>query len=427
MVFCLVFLFTAQVFARNGVEFSKRELFWVYATEGTDSKKLWNDYSETANVIKDYDALELTLVNTNETLLKSLRDAGTIEFFVVANHPSPSKHGYTAFEDVEYDGTNAQLGKGDDWYFERVSGKAFIDAEILGENVVLVVLDSGIGNPNHTLIKNNLEKWYDWVNYNGSPHDDTMHFGLSHGLACASEVTRSLPKIKVHMHKIHRAPNGENYIEDILEAYNQILLDKQQDSRPYVINQSYGLETLDEFMGMTAVDADKVFLEAEERLWKSSNSIFFTAASGNDSAISQNGKPVKLPGASPRVISVGSINWFNEISYFSNLGATVWAPGSSVQMARANGDNNAVGQWDGTSFAAPLVAANLCGILSFMETQKIPYNRDQIYNMCIEWTELETSKVHYTDKNTSEKNIITVEMRQINFIKTVNGLRSLIK
>jgi hypothetical protein len=409
-----------------------KQKFYAFTTEGRDSAALWKRHAD-ADVLKDYDALELSLVNADEALLQKLQAQGELEFYLPAKTENPQEHSYATFDDALNDGTKANKGAGPDWYWQRIHGDAFIKNGIEGEGVVLVVLDTGIGNPDHELIKGRLEKWYDWTRYKAVPYDDTVSpfSSLSHGLACAGEVTRSLPKVQVHMHKIHRPPRGENLLEDILEAYDQIYKDKAKDTRPYVLNQSYGLETLGEFQGLGWKEADRIFAEAEERLWKSSDQIYFTAAAGNDAAFPrENGRPTKYPAQSERVLSAGAYDKDNEIAYFSSLGGTVWAPGHGVQRASPAGDKETTSA-SGTSFAGPLVAADVVGILSYCHKHGIPVARADVYTWVPEWTDRETGVITVITGRDKGGNPIhksaQVPMRQVDFENTLQGLEELRK
>jgi hypothetical protein len=406
-----------------------REPFYAYTAEGRDSAALWKRHAEDAELVKDYDALELSVINADEALLQRLVKSGDLEFYVRTKSKDPQLHPLHKYRRIEHDGTSAAKGTGDDWYWDRIHGDSFIKAGIRGDGIVIAVLDTGIANKDHVLIKDNLERWYDWVNGEKEPYDDTYSprdpFSLSHGLACAGEIVRSLPKVRIHLHKIHRPPGGENHLEDVLEAYNQIYKDKQQDKRPYVLSQSYGLETLGEFQGLGWQEADAIFAEAEERLWKSSDEIYLTAAAGNDKALPRkNGRPPKYPAQSERVISAGAYDEENELSSFSSLGGTVYAPGSWVLLASPE-KNNTMTVNNGTSFAGPLAAADVAGILSYCRTHGIPYQRTDIYAWVPEWTDRETSKVHY--KLNGIDSVLLVEMRQIDFENTLAGLEALRK
>lgn len=430
------------------------EKFYVFAAEGQDSTMLWSKYQSQVKLVKDYDALELSIVEAKKNFLDELKVKGEIEFFLPIKTTNPTKHNTKNFDWSEADGTKANIGTGLDWYWQRIHGNAFLKHNINGDGVVVVILNSGIGNPQHTLVSNNLERWYDWVNGKQEVYDDMVELFLSHGLACTGEITRSLPGVKIHLHKIHRLPDGENLLEDILEAYNQIYKDKQQDSRPYVISQSYGLHTLKEFQGLSWQQADMIFAEAEERLWNSNPDIYLIASAGNESALLDvTGRPPRYPAASPRVISVGAIKSNNEVASFSNLGATIWAPGYNILLAATMErffdpdrqqsptsypihsfyNNEAVDIASGTSFSCPLVAANVAAILHFCRSHKIPHTRTDVYRWTRDWTDQETSIIRYKDYETDEegnrKQVVkkmTVTINQLDFENTVDGLKKLL-
>jgi subtilisin family serine protease len=85
------------------------------------------------------------------------------------------------------------------------------------------------------------------------------------------------------------------------------------------------------------------------------------------------------PASSPYVISVGSIDKRNSISYFSNrgTGVDIYAAGQDVILA--NGLNQTSTQiWNGTSFSSPLVAG-ICA--NIMQDKPKPRSWDDVLNV----------------------------------------------
>lgn len=128
----------------------------------------------------------------------------------------------------------------------------------------------------------------------------------------------------------------------------------------------------------TLKDQMPVALAAEMRLWaeKYPDTVFVCAA-GNDgqarpfwpAAASQG---LGQPGPSPVVVAVGSLDGQGQRSWFSNEGewVTVWALGEDIVSEYPDGEfattpdfvqrfPERLARWSGTSFAAPLVAAEI--------------------------------------------------------------------
>ncbi len=145
------------------------------------------------------------------------------------------------------------------------------------------------------------------------------------------------------------APNYSLFVSSFISAINYILVKKEGGANIKVINISYG--------GSTFSQAYKDALIAANNA-----GVMVVVAAGNDgsNANSVVGYPSLFQ--LPHVISVGSLNRFNQRSSFSNFGSLVhlFAPGETVPTTSnqaADANNPAFYRFtSGTSFSAPIVS-----------------------------------------------------------------------
>ncbi len=115
-----------------------------------------------------------------------------------------------------------------------------------------------------------------------------------------------------------------------------------------VLNMSYG-------------SSQECFSESAELQRATGAGVLLVAAAGNEFA---EGNPLEYPASLPHVVTVAAVDFAGETSYFSNANAAVdvAAPGERIGTAvpmthDPDGDGNGYAFVDGTSFAAPMVAA----------------------------------------------------------------------
>ena len=183
----------------------------------------------------------------------------------------------------------------------------------------------------------------------------------SHGTAVASMAAGRYHGIAPKSNIIDVETNL--WTSDILKGYEMILMDHQRpdNNNPSVLNMSYGGYRL-----------SPTIFTALEALAKSG--IVIVGAAGNERRNFS-----AEPASSPYVISVGSIDKRNSISYFSNrgTGVDIYAAGQDVILA--NGLNQTSTQiWNGTSFSSPLVAG-ICA--NIMQGKPKPRSWDDVLNV----------------------------------------------
>ncbi|WP_432662561.1 S8 family serine peptidase [Wukongibacter baidiensis] len=117
------------------------------------------------------------------------------------------------------------------------------------------------------------------------------------------------------------------------------------------------------------------YYEAEEKAIQRAinNNIVVVASAGNEG---HEENKVQYPAGFGSVISVGSIDSNEEISYFSNYNSAVdlVAPGESIFTTDADGEYSMV---DGTSFSSPYVAG-ICAMLKSMDKSLTPSEIENI-------------------------------------------------
>jgi thermitase len=223
------------------------------------------------------------------------------------------------------------------WHLPRVSAPAAWDLTTGSSSVTVAVIDSGV-DPAHPDLAGKLVGGY---NYLGGSTSDT-HDVLGHGTAVAGVIgantnnqngvaglgwnTTIMPLVIV---------SSSNYATyaDLAAAINYAA-----DHGAKVINMSLG-----------GTSYSSTLQSAVDYAW--SRGLVIVAAAGNNSS-----NAGFYPAALNNVVAVSATDGSDNLASFSNFGnwITVAAPGTYIQTTNNGGG---YGNWQGTSFSAPQVAA----------------------------------------------------------------------
>lgn len=195
-----------------------------------------------------------------------------------------------------------------------------------GANVTVATLDTGV-NPNHPALKDKLVSGYNILTADSNVADDN-----GHGTFVAGVIAQVAPEAKILPVKVLNS-KGEGTVADASEGVFWAASHNAS-----VINMSLGLYNNSMLLQLTVNYAQ-------------SKGKLVVASAGNSGTAEK-----RYPASYPGVIGVAATDSANHKAAFSNYGdnAKISAPGVRIYSAYFTG-GYAYG--DGTSFAAPMVAA----------------------------------------------------------------------
>ena len=219
--------------------------------------------------------------------------------------------------------------------------------------IVVAVIDTGINYTHEDLSQNYLPIGYDFVNLDDDPMDDNFH-----GTACAGLIAASIN----NNIGIAGLANVSVFSEKVLDCLGYGSADQLAAGIYHAVD--HGANILS--MSLGSFENSSLVFEAIQ--YASSHNVVIIAASGNDGF----DFPC-YPAAYPGVISVGAIDQYAELTYFSNYGKTLDLVAPGVDILTCFPDN-AYGTFTGTSASAPYVA----GVAALAWSIYPDYNRNQI-------------------------------------------------
>ncbi len=214
-----------------------------------------------------------------------------------------------------------------------------------GKNITVAVIDSGVDLSHPDLIANLRSDGYNFGDGNSTPQDVFGHGTFVAGIIAAN-CNNNLggcglaPKANILPIKINPAGIGTFKSSAVAQA-----IDYATERGAKVINLSLSIDEETQ----TVEDALKRAIEA---------GVTIVAAAGNHAGA------VRFPATFPGVIAVAGINSDDSLYYKSNIGPeiVIAAQATAVQSTINGGTFGLRGE--GTSFAAPMVAAAAANILS---------------------------------------------------------------
>lgn len=268
---------------------------------------------------------------------------------------------------------NLQIGQSTPYGIELVKAKDVWKKYNKGENVRVCVMDTGVDR-DHPDLDNDRFFGYDGDELVQPWYRDTDGHGTHvAGTIAASDNNQGVvgvaPEAEIFIARVFSS-NGQFYSSNIITA-----LQACKDGGANVISMSLG--------GFYSVDYEmQAYADLHEKF-----GIVTVAASGNTG-----GDDFMYPAAYDNVISVGSVDWNSERSWFStkNNKLDVAAPGSSILSTWGNGG---YASSSGTSMACPHVS----GVVALMLSANPSATPAQIF------TALETSSENPNTKGRDDE------------------------
>ncbi len=252
---------------------------------------------------------------------------------------------------------------------------------ITGRGAIVANVDSGVNGEDDTFgdrwrgrVAGSDATWFAPVTLSVFPEDD-FSIGTGHGTATMGIMTGGDETYGVAFDATWMATDvfeeGEAYVSNVIKAF-QWLSDPDGDPAtrsdvPDVVNNSYGLTTLDE-QGM--LPCDRIFDDAIDALEAAGAIVVWSAGNEGSNGITS---PASRADSPVNAFSVGSVNGNDQVSPTSGRGPSacggpfatkpeVVAPGENVTSRSLFNEFTTV---SGTSFSTPMVA----GVLALMRSK----------------------------------------------------------
>jgi len=211
-----------------------------------------------------------------------------------------------------------------------------------GKGTHIYILDTGI-RASHQEFTGRVKNGYDFVDMDNNADITQTCDDLeipSHGTHITATIAGNTVGVakRATIHPLRVLDcNGSGYDSDIIAAMDWVMKNKQS---PAIINMSFG--------GQRYNDTYDIAIKTLTDF-----GIVVVVAAGNDTDDACDYAPASVPSA----ITVGSSDYDDEESYFSNYGncLDIYAPGAEIYSATAMSDSS-YATYDGTSMASPHVA-----------------------------------------------------------------------
>lgn len=247
---------------------------------------------------------------------------------------------------------------GQQWGPQKISAPDAWDLEQGNQDVLVVVIDTGVSYTHPDLASNYIVGGYDWVNDDDDPMDDH-----GHGTHCAGIIAASinngngiagLAQVKIIAEKF-LGSTGSGSSWDAAQAITHATDLGKTISNRIILSNSWG-----------SIGNSTAVKEAMDYAYQ--NNVLIVAAAGNDASSAP-----FYPAAYQEVISVSATDSNDNLASFSNYGSTIElsAPGVSIYSTHLNDGYKSL---SGTSMAAPHVS----GVAALIWSQHPSYNRDLI-------------------------------------------------
>lgn len=227
------------------------------------------------------------------------------------------------------------------WFMKNIHASAAWETGCHGEDIRIAVIDSGVSK--HNDITKNLVEGYNFINNTKDTTDTYFHGTFVSGIIAAQANNSFALAGLAYNAKIVplKCFDGENsQLSYMIKAI-------------YAAVNTYNCKVLNISAGTEQYSSE---LENAVKYAVSKGAVV-VAASGNHDNKKTFNCPY-YPASFDCVVSVGSVNQKNNISYFSNYNeyVDIVAPGESI-VSLANDSDSGLKQASGTSFAAPFVSA----------------------------------------------------------------------
>lgn len=244
------------------------------------------------------------------------------------------------------------------WGPQKISANEAWNLEQGNQEVLVVIIDTGIYYNHPDLVSNYVAGGYDWVNDDPDPMDDHGHGTHCAGIVAATinnaQGIAGLAQVKIMAEKfLSSAGYGSSW--DAAQAIIHAIDVGKTISNRIILSNSWGSSG-----SSTTVE------EAMEYAYQ--NGALITAAAGNDASSGS-----FYPAAYTEVISVSATDSNDNLASFSNYGNNIEisAPGVSIYSTHLD---NGYQSLSGTSMAAPHVS----GVAALIWSHFSSHNRDLV-------------------------------------------------
>lgn len=228
------------------------------------------------------------------------------------------------------------------------------DDSKLGAGVDIYIIDTGV-RTSHAVFAGRATQGF---TANGSFFDGDGHGTHVAGTAGGNKfgVAQGANIIEVKV----LGDNGGGFSSDTIAGMDWVISnhDKRKNQPGFVgsiMSMSWGLKGI-------AKAVDEVIAAASDA------GIHVSVAAGNNGADACNSTPAHLGGTGSSVVTVGSVDIHNRVSYFSNIGkcVDVYAPGEQILSAWNTG-NTVINFLSGTSMACP----HATGVMAYLMAEDV--------------------------------------------------------
>jgi uncharacterized repeat protein (TIGR01451 family) len=244
------------------------------------------------------------------------------------------------------------------WGPQKISANEAWNLEQGNQEVLVVIIDTGVYYDHPDLVSNYVAGGYDWVNDDPDPIDDHGHGTHCAGIVAATinnaQGIAGLAQVKIMAEKfLSSAGYGSSW--DAAQAIIHAIDIGKTISNRIILSNSWG-----------SSGGSSTVKEAMEYAYQ--NGALITAAAGNDASSGP-----FYPAAYTEVISVSATDSNDNLASFSNYGNTIEisAPGVSIYSTHLD---NGYQSMSGTSMAAPHVS----GVAALIWSRFSSYNNDLV-------------------------------------------------
>jgi thermitase len=259
---------------------------------------------------------------------------------------------------IEVETTPNDPSWGQQWGPQKISANDAWNLEQGNQEVLVVIIDTGICYDHPDISSNYVTGGYDWVNDDPDPMDDHGHGTHCAGIVAATinnaQGIAGLAQVKIMAEKfLSSAGYGSSW--DAAQAIIHATDVGKTISNRIILSNSWG-----------SSGGSSTVKEAMEYAYQ--NGVLITAAAGNDASSSP-----FYPAAYNEAISVSATDSNDNLASFSNYGNTIEisAPGVSIYSTHLN---NGYQSLSGTSMATPHVS----GVAALIWSRFSSYNNDLV-------------------------------------------------
>ncbi len=209
-----------------------------------------------------------------------------------------------------------------------------------GQGVKVAVIDTGVDFQHPDLVGHISSDGYDFVDNDNLPNDEPGGPSYGHGTFIAGLIALISPDTQILPLRVIK-PNGYGNAFEVASAIRYAV-----DHGAKVINLSLGADQ------QTQVIKDQLD-------YARNKNCIVIAAAGNTNSTVEN----VFPASSGNVVAVSAIDSNYLKADFSNYGGNVYFSSFGVNLT-STFPNGGYAQWSGTSFAAPIVTAELALVLA---------------------------------------------------------------